>query len=121
MADKIIGIFKRAAAVSAAVFLCAACVSCGGRETPARKAAERGILLMGNAADPASLDPALSTGLSEFKILSGLFEGLVGADSGGESYMFYSAGDNGAWHDRGHIFCAYRIRGSFFKRNYGGG
>ena len=81
MADKIIGIFKRAAAVSAAVFLCAACVSCGGRETPARKAAERGILLMGNAADPASLDPALSTGLSEFKILSGLFEGLVGADS----------------------------------------
>lgn len=81
MADKIIGIFKGAAAVSAAAFLCAACVSCGGRETPARKAAERGILLMGNAADPASLDPALSTGLSEFKILSGLFEGLVGADS----------------------------------------
>ena len=81
MAENFAERLKKAAVVAAAVFLCAACVSCAKRETPARKAAERGILLMGNAADPASLDPALSTGLSEFKILSGLFEGLVGADA----------------------------------------
>lgn len=64
------------AAAAAALALCA----CGPSGTPADIAAEKGILLIGNAADPASLDPALATGFGEFKILSGLFEGLVGAN-----------------------------------------
>lgn len=64
------------AAAAAALALCA----CGPSGTPADIAAEKGILLIGNAADPATLDPALATGFGEFKILSGLFEGLVGAN-----------------------------------------
>ena len=51
------------------------------RETPAEKGAREGILLMGNGADPASLDPSFATGFSESKILNALFEGLLGADS----------------------------------------
>lgn len=57
------------------------CASCSERETPAEKAAEEKILLIGNAADPATLDPTLATGVTESKILNGLFEGLVTADT----------------------------------------
>lgn len=46
----------------------------------ATKSAKDKILLMGNSADPATLDPSLSTGLSEAKIIYALFEGLVSAD-----------------------------------------
>ncbi len=57
------------------------CLSaCSPKQTPVEIATEKGILLMGNSADPKSLDPALSTGLSESKILRALFEGLVRAD-----------------------------------------
>lgn len=57
------------------------CASCSERETPAEKATEEKILLIGNAADPATLDPTLATGVTESKILNGLFEGLVTADT----------------------------------------
>ena len=57
------------------------CASCSERETPAEKAVEEKILLVGNAADPATLDPTLATGVTESKILNGLFEGLVTADT----------------------------------------
>lgn len=69
-------IFCAGCAAAAAIALCA----CGQGKTPADIAAENGILLIGNAADPATLDPALATGFCEFKILSGLFEGLVSAN-----------------------------------------
>lgn len=65
-----------------AVCIFAATLSeCSERERPAETAAKNGTLLIGNAADPASLDPSLTTGSAEFKILSGLFEGLVCADT----------------------------------------
>ena len=61
---------------------CAFAVSgCQKRETPAEAAARDGTLIIGNAADPSTLDPSLSTGSGEYKILCGLFEGLVCADT----------------------------------------
>lgn len=50
---------------------------CGKRETPVQAATRENILLCGNGADPADLDPHLATGVAEYKILSALFEGLV--------------------------------------------
>lgn len=71
------------AAVKAVCALAAALVlsGCPGRQTPADAGALSGTLIMGNAADPATLDPTLATGLAESKILSALFEGLVTADT----------------------------------------
>lgn len=54
---------------------------CSRGETPVERASRGGVLLMGNSADPESLDPALMTGLVEAKILNSLFEGLVSADT----------------------------------------
>lgn len=59
-----------------AIFLCA-CT----RNTPASNGVESKTLLIGNSADPSSLDPSLISGLPEFKILCALFEGLLSADS----------------------------------------
>lgn len=47
------------------------------RDTRAERAMRGGVLLLGNGAEPASLDPQLATGVSESKILTCLFEGLV--------------------------------------------
>ena len=71
--------FHAVAAFACVVVL--ACVAAGcARKTNAEIAAERGILLIGNSADPESLDPTTVTGLAEAKILRGLFEGLVAAN-----------------------------------------
>ncbi len=63
------------------VFLCAMMsISCG-KETNASASARQGVLLIGNSADPATLDPSFTTGLVESKILAALFEGLVALDT----------------------------------------
>ena len=59
------------------LFLCA----CGQRETPAEKFAQEDCLVLGNGSDPATLDPSLATGTTEYKILNSLFEGLVTANT----------------------------------------
>lgn len=46
-------------------------------ERPVDVAARAGILLLGNGAEPATLDPHLATGVTENKIISTLIEGLV--------------------------------------------
>lgn len=61
--------------------LAAALSGCSDGSRPADAAAREGILLVGNSADPGSLDPALATGFSESRILNALFEGLVRADT----------------------------------------
>lgn len=57
---------------------------CGCSKKPfssdAEICARQKILLVGNSADPASLDPSIATGLSESKIIAALFEGLVSPD-----------------------------------------
>jgi oligopeptide transport system substrate-binding protein len=53
-----------------------ALVSCQ-REKQAEKAIDEGILIVGNSAEPKSLDLQLVTGVTESKIISALFEGLA--------------------------------------------
>lgn len=48
------------------------------RETMVERANREGVLLVGNSAEPRALDPQIVTGVPESKILTSLFEGLVG-------------------------------------------
>jgi oligopeptide transport system substrate-binding protein len=57
--------------------LSAAVIACGGGDRPVDVAAKDGILLIGNGAEPMSLDPHLVTGVPENKIISSLVEGLI--------------------------------------------
>jgi oligopeptide transport system substrate-binding protein len=50
------------------------------KETQVDRATKDGILLVGNSAEPKALDPHLVTGVIESKVISALFEGLVGND-----------------------------------------
>jgi oligopeptide transport system substrate-binding protein len=50
---------------------------CGRRETRVERATRAGILLLGNNADPSSLDPQIIITLSDSRIAAALFEGLT--------------------------------------------
>ncbi|HUG46613.1 MAG TPA: peptide ABC transporter substrate-binding protein [Sphingomicrobium sp.] len=54
-----------------------AMVACGGGDRRVDVAAKEGILLIGNGAEPMSLDPHLVTGVPENRIISALMEGLI--------------------------------------------
>ena len=68
-------------ALFAGAILACVLASCEKNRTPVEEAIDKGILLIGNSADPESLDPSLATGFSESRIINALFEGLVGADT----------------------------------------
>ncbi len=51
--------------------------ACGTRERDSDVAAAEGILLLGNGAEPKSLDPHLITGVPESTIVRALLEGLI--------------------------------------------
>lgn len=50
---------------------------CGERLPNANEAIEQGILLIGNGAEPRTLDPHRATGVTENKVISALIEGLI--------------------------------------------
>jgi oligopeptide transport system substrate-binding protein len=52
-------------------------IGCDKRNFPVEEADKKQILLLGNGADPADLDPQITTGISEQHIHLALFEGLV--------------------------------------------
>lgn len=54
---------------------------CGKGESSAAKAAGQGILLLGNNAEPQSLDPHKATAVADGKVISALLEGLVRPDA----------------------------------------
>lgn len=54
---------------------------CGDRRSSAEKFAEQGILVIGNNAEPQSLDPHKATAVADGKIISTLLEGLVRPDA----------------------------------------
>jgi oligopeptide transport system substrate-binding protein len=62
-----------AALLAAGMFLTTGCA----RKTQTEKAAEAGILLMGNKVEPSTLDPQLTASVEEGNIQRALFEGLV--------------------------------------------
>lgn len=47
-------------------------------QTPVERATEANILVLGNSAEPAALDPQIVTGVIESNIITALFEGLCG-------------------------------------------
>ena len=62
------------------LFCVIALCGCDNPVLPVEQAVSKQELLVGNSADPETLDPSLATGLSETKILRALFEGLVRAN-----------------------------------------
>lgn len=63
--------------LSAAMLLAA----CGDKRSSAEKFAEQGVLVIGNNAEPQSLDPHKATAVADGKIISALLEGLVRPDA----------------------------------------
>lgn len=62
--------------VSTASLLC----SCGRREPPVEAGLRTQTLLLGNAAEPADLDPQIITAYSDANVINALFEGLTALD-----------------------------------------
>lgn len=58
---------------------------CGDSRSSAQKAAEQGILVVGNNQEPLSLDPHKATAVADGKIIATLLEGLVRPDARDES------------------------------------
>ncbi len=56
------------------------CGSCGDGRSSADRAAERGMLIVGNNSEPQSLDPHKATAVADGKIIGCLLEGLVRPD-----------------------------------------
>jgi len=54
-----------------------ALAGCAPEKDTAARAAEAGVLIINNSAEPAGLDPQVVTGVLESRIVSALFEGLV--------------------------------------------
>ena len=67
--------------ISALLFGIALLTACGGdsesQETRVEEGNRLGVLHLGNAAEPASADPHITTGVSESYLLQSLFEGLI--------------------------------------------
>lgn len=61
-----------------ALFLLLSLAACGGDGSKRVEEGDRlGVLHIGNGAEPAALDPHITTGVSESHIINALFEGLV--------------------------------------------
>ena len=61
--------------------LCLALGSCDRARSSAELAAEQGVLLLGNNAEPQTLDPHKAAAVADGKIISTLLEGLVRPDA----------------------------------------
>ena len=68
-------------AVCGALLCCLSVGGCGEQRSSADRAAEQGILLLGNNAEPQSLDPHKATAVADGKVISALLEGLVRPDA----------------------------------------
>lgn len=58
---------------------------CGDARSSAEKAAEQGVLIVGNNQEPLSLDPHKATAVADGKIIAALLEGLVRPDAQDET------------------------------------
>ncbi|SDU25554.1 oligopeptide transport system substrate-binding protein [Verrucomicrobium sp. GAS474] len=61
--------------------LALAFTGCKKRETPVEKGDREGVLLLGNASEPSSIDPHMTQWDMDGKITAALFEGLTDVDS----------------------------------------
>ncbi len=69
------------ACLLAAAVLC----GCGDERRSTERAAEQGLLIVGNNQEPQSLDPHKATAVADGKIISALLEGLVRPDAADET------------------------------------
>lgn len=72
--DTQLGSFRR---VVPLLVVLLALVGCGKSLPDADEGAAAGVLLMGNGAEPKTLDPQRATGVTENKVISALIEGLI--------------------------------------------
>ncbi len=77
---------------------------CGAGIPDASEGAENGLLLLGNGAEPKTLDPQRATGVTENKVISALIEGLIAyhpADANllepGVAESWTSSGNHTVW------------------------
>ncbi len=73
-------------ALSCAV-LAALFAACGDGRSSAERAAEQGILIIGNNQEPQNLDPHKATAVADGKIITTLLEGLVRPDAQDETVI----------------------------------
>ena len=84
-------------------------VQCGDGKNSAQRFAEEKVLLLGNNAEPQSLDPHKATAVADGKIISTLLEGLVRPDPRDESKVLPGAAEH--WeHDAEAREWIFRLR-----------
>ena len=76
----LLGMFRLSLAHLLTIIAISLSITACKRESNVSKANRDGILLIGNGAEPESLDPQLATGVTEGRIIDALFEGLIGED-----------------------------------------
>ena len=63
------------------VWLLLTCLGCSEFETNVERGARMQELYYGLGTEPATIDPHLATGLTEFNVMMALFEGLINIDA----------------------------------------
>ncbi len=101
--------WSRALSTLALAILGLSLAACGTRERDSDVAAANGILLIGNGAEPKSLDPHLITGVPESSIVLALLEGLVATHP--EDDTLAAPGIAESWeHNEDHSVWTFNLR-----------
>lgn len=79
------------------IALALALAACGDSRSSAERAAEHGILIVGNNQEPQSLDPHKATAVADGKIICALLEGLMPAEHPGMAESWEHNADASVW------------------------
>ena len=79
------------------IALALALTACGDSRSSAERAAEQGILIVGNNQEPQSLDPHKATAVADGKIICALLEGLMPAEHPGMAESWEHNADASVW------------------------
>ena len=79
------------------IALALALAACGDSRSSAERAAEQGILIVGNNQEPQSLDPHKATAVADGKIICALLEGLMPAEHPGMAESWEHNADASVW------------------------
>ena len=79
------------------VLLALAVAACGDGRSSAERAAEQGIVIVGNNQEPQSLDPHMATAVADGKIICAMLEGLMPAEHPGMAETWEHNEDASVW------------------------
>ena len=79
------------------VLLALAVAACGDGRSSAGRAAEQGIVIVGNNQEPQSLDPHMATAVADGKIICAMLEGLMPAEHPGMAETWEHNADASVW------------------------